>query len=287
MNTVIQHKLYHYEELPPLSVWQDIEKELDAAKGDQQLKEKLFAQQVIPPLSVWNTIDAALATEMAEDLSARLYETEVAPPAAAWVNIETALDTRPVKRISPLRKYAIAAALIGIMVLAGIKFLNPSSGHDIAGIEVKKTTPSAPPSPLDLVIDNEPKDNKVAEETRNDIALEQSKRTFAKLDMNRRQKARIASGFHFASNNDDQLIADNTASEIADRYIVLMTPEGNFIRVSKKLGNLVCCVSGQEQDKECKDQVEKWKKQLACSSASHPGNFGDILSLISALQEGN
>ncbi len=83
----------------------------------------------------------------------------------------------------------------------------------------------------------------------------------------------------------DPVYAYNELSptNIADRYVMLMTPNG-IVRMSKKLGNLVCCVSGQEQDEDCKDQLKKWQEKIACSPvAPSPGNFMDILSLVSSL----
>ncbi len=35
--------------------------------------------------------------------------------------------------------------------------------------------------------------------------------------------------------------------------------------MSKKLGNIVCCVAGEEQDDECKDQLKKWQEKIAAS----------------------
>ena len=73
---------------------------------------------------------------------------------------------------------------------------------------------------------------------------------------------------------------------LAESYIMLMTPDGNIIRMSKKWSDLVCCVSGEEQDDDCKDQLKKWQQKIATSSlAPSPGNFMDIFSLVSSLNE--
>jgi hypothetical protein len=74
--------------------------------------------------------------------------------------------------------------------------------------------------------------------------------------------------------------------DLADRYVMLMTPEGSIIRMSKKLGDLICCVSGEEQGDGCKDQLKKWQEQMAMSSlAPSPANFLDILSLVNSLDD--
>ena len=69
---------------------------------------------------------------------------------------------------------------------------------------------------------------------------------------------------------------------LADRYIMYMTPEGGIVRMSKKWGDLVCCVSGQDQDENCKDQIKKWQEKLACAPVAN-GNFMDIFSLVNTL----
>lgn len=67
---------------------------------------------------------------------------------------------------------------------------------------------------------------------------------------------------------------------------MLMTPDGQFIRMSKKLGDLLCCVSGEEQDPDCIDQMKRWRQKIAISNLTpSPGNFMDILNLVKSLQE--
>ena len=61
-----------------------------------------------------------------------------------------------------------------------------------------------------------------------------------------------------------------------------MTPDGGIVRMSKKWGDLVCCVSGQDSDENCKDQIKKWQEKLACAPVAN-GNFMDILSLVNTL----
>ena len=80
-------------------------------------------------------------------------------------------------------------------------------------------------------------------------------------------------------------INESNTDDVSDRYIMLMTPDGNFIRMSKKWADLACCVSGEDQDSGCKDQLQRWREKIACAPvAPSPGNFMDILNLISILQ---
>ncbi|MEO7983813.1 MAG: hypothetical protein ABI688_07010, partial [Bacteroidota bacterium] len=133
------------------------------------------------------------------------------------------------------------------------------------------------------------------EEARNDAALEDSKKTFAKLDVSTtRSKIKNAANFFFVPDNDDipgtrgldYETTQSPAIDISNRYIMLMTPEGNIIRMSKKLRELVCCVSGEVEDKECVDQMKKWRDILANPSINHSSNnFIDLLSLMDCMQD--
>ncbi len=308
MKNGVQHKLYHYEVNPPEGTWPKIEAELDAIAAYRALRQKLAGLSVNPPPGIWENISAALEEYVpAEAISARLFAAEIVPPGKVWDHISSRLDTeqhknslRRKKTVAMLR-YAAAAVITGIAAFGAWQYLLPSkTNNDLSG----KTAVVTLPGNNSTIINapgEEIKDNNNAspvtdaDEARNDAALEASKKTYAKLTISPKKRMEIASGFQFSGNTLQPEPAENndigfegmaaTGNSLTDRYIVIMTPDGNFIRVSKKLSDLVCCVSGEEQDNNCKDQVEKWRKQLACSSADHPGNFFDILSLVSSLSE--
>ncbi|MFN8290916.1 MAG: hypothetical protein U0U70_11700 [Chitinophagaceae bacterium] len=309
MSTSIQQKLLQYEVTPPAGAWKNIAAELDEAALEYKFPAALNNLSVTPPSDTWDKIVETLDnTYRNEDISAKLYAAEVIPPTAAWVNISAALDaghTAPVperRRLSPFIKYAAAAVVTGFLALGAIRFFNGDKKPvETASFTPKNTVAEAishdVPAPVTAVKEE---NNNIAvpdqgDEARNDAALEASKHTYAKLDINPSKVSAIASGFRFNEYADQEDLGDQATngfisatspdSENANRYIVLMTPDGHLIRMSKKLSNLVCCVSGEEADQQCKSQMEKWRKQLACSEASHPGNFMDILSLVGSLQE--
>jgi len=240
-----------------------------------KIQHKLYNYEQTPPESVWSRIVSGLDAK--EDAGAKLYNTEITPPADIWQKIEQALGENTAtkqRRIIPFFKYAAAAVLIGLVTWAGLQLINKNKRDTEVAVAV--TDPPTAPQVITVKKDT-------TDEARNDAALEESKNTVAKLDVPKKKK--ISSALHYSGYTNSDLEAIPDADKIADRYIVLMTPDGNFIRMSKKLSNMVCCVSGEEQDPDCKDQVERWRKQLACSSASHPGNFLDILDLVSSLQD--
>ena len=59
-----------------------------------------------------------------------------------------------------------------------------------------------------------------------------------------------------------------------------MTPDGNIVRMSKKLGNMADCIAGE--DNSCNEQISEWQKEMASStSITAPDNFLDILDMAS------
>ena len=282
----------------------------------KRLKDKLYNYEVAPPPGAWDKISSELDQSMLNaEFPATLYHLEVQPPKSAWTKIKTALDSSfgtpaPVRRLNPAWRYAAAAVIAGLIFFAGFNIFKSSGSGDAevattSGSPVQNNnTPSAGIST--------PGDNRTQEEIKDDAALEESKHTLAKLEVTRPNSLNKASiyGDQFIARPVNAQVAaftdlnpENTYRELcyvpfdeplhednlstsASRYVLLMTPEGNFIRMSKKLEELVCCVAGEDQDPECKDQISDWRKKIAKSAhSSSPGNFMDILNLVKSLQE--
>lgn len=271
------------------------------------VQNKILNYEVAPPAGVWKKIEEALdESELANEFPTTLYGAEVIPPVSAWIKIANSLDADHEtaipkhRRIAPLLKYAAAAVVIGLLAWGGIQVLNNRSGNkEVAKQEVQQSEKNNPESLTDQ--NNNTPDENIAsadnnipsEEARNDAALEASKKTFAKLDMPVKSRIKeIASGYYFASSvgveNIPGIIPDDEigTDDLANRYITLMTPEGNIIRMSKKLTDMACCVSGEDENDGCKDQMKKWREKIICSPTCHStGSFMDMLGLIDALQE--
>lgn len=309
MSSRIKDTLLNHEVAPPEGCWQQIEAALDEAANGYRFPEKLYQLEIKAPSSSWAIISQQLdETAMEGTVAEKLYAAELAPPIAAWNHIQLALETEeavsqsPVKRFYPFWKYAAAAIVIGFLGFAAWQFVL-SPGQTATGPSASINTPELEAlthasAGIDAAINNEETsriNSSMDPEAREEAALESSKKTFAKLDFSQARRAAIASSFSFDDllgpeelNNNHHLgfaeAIPNTGKK-DDRYVLLMTPEGHFIRMSKKLGNMVCCVAGEEKDTDCSNMMDKWQKQLACSDAAHPGNFMDILSLVSSLEE--
>lgn len=269
------------------------------------LQNKILNYEVAPPVGVWDKIAYALdESELA--FPSRLYEAEVIPPVSAWNKIANSLDADQEtvipqrRRISPLLKYAAAAVVIGLLAWGGIRVLNNGSGNkELVNQEAQQHEKNST-APLTDQNNDAPDENIASadnnisvEEARNDAALEASKKTFAKLDMPAKSRIKeIAAGYYFASSAGTENIPEILPPDeinpgnLSSRYITLMTPEGNIIRMSKKLTDMVCCVSGEDENDECMDQIKKWREKIICSPACHStGSFMDILGLVSSLQD--
>jgi hypothetical protein len=280
-----------------------------------QLQNKMYGYEVKPPEGSWDKIVTALNDkEGTETISSKLYNLEATPPAFAWQQIKNALKKDPKAPVSnpkviPYLRYAAAAVIIILLVFGGLRLINNNSGKK--EIATNKNTPlikeSTAPSSKESVsaapLNNSPE----ADDKRDDAALEASKQTVAKNDFpiaTRLKLAResyLSAPAHYIENVTDaetnypnlhysellQPLYENESptEDIADRYIMLKTPDGNFFRMSKKLADLICCISGEDQDANCKDQLQRWREKIACSPlAPSPGNFMDILNLIASLQ---
>ena len=309
MSSGLQHKMYDYEVAPPIRVWEKIAAELDESELEHRFPSILHNLEVKAPTHVWQSIAATLdESAFVNDYATKLSEIEVTVPVATWNKIAISLDSEHEaaipehRRLSPFLKYAAAAAIIGFLTWGGIQLFNNITGDATVAkqgtIQPKENTETISPNQtLTATDENIGVTNLAAsiEEARNDAALEQSKKTYAKLDVavNRSKIKNVADLFFVADEYEptgtrglDIEPIESPSIDISNRYIMLMTPDGNIIRMSKKFSNLVCCVSGEEQDKDCMDQMKKWRERIARPSANHSsGNVMDILSLLNSIQD--
>ena len=259
------------------------------------LQDKLYNYEQTPPEKAWDKIAAALdESHIADEFPSKLYNAEAVPPAAAWDKIAGALEPAHTPAIAMSKsfsffRYAAAALFIGLVAFGIFKWTsgnNNKTNDGIAGVSrntnntnntdlaAKKNTGEVNTQEVNTQKDNEPIENTT------DIGNARVKIPSVK---------KVKNNYAITDNTDEvaPIYAYNEHTpNLADRYIMLMTPDGGIIRMSKKWGDLVCCVSGQEQDENCKDQLKKWQEKIACSPiTTSPGNFMDILSLVNSLND--
>ena len=266
------------------------------------LKDKIYNYEVTPPTGSWDKIVIDLdEAELVNKFPDRLYTMETPPPAGSWEKINDALNPANesaiplLKRITPFLRYAAAAIFIGALAFGIIKLTvgGDNKLNNTAQTRVNKDSSESGKTAIKNVTAETQTVKSNTDD--DDEALEQSKKLVAKLDHPLKNMARKLSAdrnqVSYANNLDSELSQSIYAYEdhvpnLADRYVMLMTPDGNIIRMSKKWSELLCCVSGEEQDPDCKDQLKKWQQKMATSSlAPSPGNFLDILGLVNSLNE--
>lgn len=313
MNNETRNKLLTHEVPPPAGIWDRIASELDASDSGMAFPRRLHDLEVPAPANAWQQIAAVLeSSDAGLSFPRRLQEMEVPAPVHAWQQIAAALDTAaaesPVRRI-PWLRYAAAAAIIGLLTWGALSYFNQknTSAPELAGAPAKENRTPVP-AQIDPHKMNDP-DVAVTDAQRDDAALEDSKHTFASVDIasiaRRHQLSRIRSGepVELASvtgqlnpaHTYQELPCNEVAqpkmkvpedSNLATRYVLLMTPDGKLIRISRKWSSMLCCVSGEESDAGCKDQVKEWRARVAGAlNAPSSGNFMDIISLVNSLQQ--
>lgn len=280
----------------------------------ERLQHTLYNYEVTPPEKVWERIAASIdESHLSNSFPATLYNMESKPPIGVWEKIESNLAERsevvmPVRRqFYRVRRYAMAAILIGIVALGSLWIFNISGKNEAATIETIPQKDDSINKSSEIVTAPEIAEDKIQEQ-RDDAALEASKGTFAKLDISPQKRIMAMNPqFHsfpvetarnkeqnpaetyrniFYGSINPSIHLDADRYNISDRYVMLLTPDGHIIRMAKKWGDLVCCVAGEDPDEVCTDQLKKWRDKIASAPvAPSPGNFLDILSLINALRE--
>ncbi len=314
MSNSLQHKLYNQEVTPPTRVWEQVAAELDASHLADKFPGQLQNAEVTPPANCWEEIAVAISTP---SFPQQLREMEVAPPTGAWSAIAAQLNDNITAGVPATRKtipwirYAAAAALVGILAFGASRFLGNKNNNELA-IEQADSTNLAknndsPAAGVPMISDDSIRDEAPdqSEESTNVPAATAGNHPGS----NRAHQALLAANLYESPAStisySDAIrpavtyrdlpcsdvpssiqYASSGAIDMAGRYTLMMTSDGRIVRVSKKLGDLICCVSGEETNAECQDQLRKWRQTLADSPlAPSPGNFMDILDLVNTLQE--
>lgn len=305
MSSRLQNKMYQYEVTPPEGVWERIIPELDDAALENKFPTLLKNMAVTPAANAWQNIVIALDESLLiDDYSAKLSALAVTPPTTMWEKITNELDgaietvVPERRRIAPFLRYAVAASIIGLLTWGAFQLFSNKTKESTPLVKESlpvKGTEINPNNQMTIITDN---GNAVVdiktslEEAQNDAALEASKRTYASLDLKKaKSKIKNAADFYFVPEIDEPGVRSlgnwkpaTYSNDLSSRYFTLMTPEGNIIRISKKLSDIVGCVAGAEQDKECLDQLKKWQQKMANPRANHSsGNLLEILNMANSL----
>lgn len=275
------HKLYDFEVMPPAEAWNRIAKELDEISEYRNISTKLSGLEIAAPPLAWENISNELSElQSFNKIAEKLRAVEVAPPAAAWTHIETALaETTPKGKVIPMQatkrswvKYAVAATIIGLLgTMAYYLSLRSSKEAEtiMASIEDSKKEPVAGSDNATVVTNN----NNNISNPANTVAPKPNSGLAAGSSLRTLEKRTPKSGNTYATTVEKN-------REIQGRYIVLMTENGDVVRMSKKLGNMADCIAGEDPSADCNSQIAMWQEEIAkLPVASTPDNFLEILEL--------
>lgn len=206
---------------------------------------------------------------------------EVVPPVARWDKIEEQLDSTisAVKKETPvvpfnkrLSKYAAAAAVVGILALAAY-FLAQRSSQDVDVIQKSFADNTSLKIPEQPVINTQPQNKIKAVPVANakDSAKHSAPLMIIPSD---------SDGVVTTSNGNSYTTTVEKNREVDGRYIVLMTEDGNVVRMNKKVSGLADCIAGDDPSQQCNNQIEEWQKELVSMPVlSSPDNILGILEL--------
>ncbi len=316
MSKELQNKLYNQEVTPPPGAWEKVVAALDESHLTDTFPATVRQYEETPPAAVWGKIASAL-DEMADPVAfpSAVYNYEVTPPATAWEKIKTGLDegetAQPVRRIfGPLLRYAAAAAVVAAVAFGAFRIFDKKPAEDQLSSTTNNPVTAEPVTEETIPANPDNNTVTISQEQIDDAALEASKHLYASLDASDRQRIKRVSEEYFlspltpistAANLSPHLTyrdmsceevanplfrSDYTEPDMANRYITLLTPDGNFIRISKKLGQMVCCVAGEEENEDCNLQLKKWREKLAQPGVGNAaGSFLDLLNLVHSFKE--
>jgi hypothetical protein len=283
-----------------------------------KLQHKLYNHEVPPPPDSWEKIAAALdESHLSDAFPARLYHFETAPPAGLWEKIEAALSPAQQPEYPKKNKtyyylrLAAAAVLAGFIAMTAIWYLKPDKNNTQLLNEspsVQQPVPE-PPTAHEKPEEKMKETESLADAVRDDAALEASKKTFARLDLpahkrilalnpaylsepveHRRPRSHPDPGERYKdihlTKAYPSIPFNQDPYNISGRYSMLITPDGNIIRLTKRWGSLLLCVAGEDQDEECIEQLKKWRERIAAAPVTPSSDgFLELLNLVSSLKE--
>lgn len=274
---------------------------------DSQIRNKMVDFEVPPPAGTWERLSDRL-DEWQHDrfLAAKMETITIDPPPPAWENIlarlEEARPNKGIVRTMPLRKWLVAASLIGILAVSAYLFFN--SKDDVVTKNSVVQTPVNPAPGNNAVqpaleksaaemttLDNHSTGSLLASMSTSLVRkARQAMMTIAEMpeeDSRRSQTSEKA--HHQVASNDLGILSASSAGTNSDRYYNLLDENGNLVRVSKKLSALDCVIKNgmvvpldeksPTEDEDCTEKVKEWHKIMSTAPAiTSPLDLLQVLS---------
>ena len=257
---------------------------------DENFQNKLLKYAPEPPERVWEAVVAVL-DEGGADFSKRLYVYEETPPAITWNNIEDTLQGKLNPTSVPfLRKYKklISYSAAAIVLLAVAIFALQGTGNNRV-------------DPVRSIVSETTKEvnNNNNEVVQNDVTPGEGYTYTTAKSVNTHNKTNFAVGrsvipnrFRPRLNLGAIAISESFLPRVAstkrtvsnsapiEKYMVYSDEEGNAIKLSKKLFDMINCV---REDIICKQRIQQLQQQFASTAVTT--DFTGALEILKNLKE--
>ncbi len=262
MSDSFSKKLYNYAPPPPDNSWEAIESSLNETP---LFAQKLHSYQLQPPAGAWNKIDTWLQNDEQEKKAV------------------------PVIRSTPWMRYAAAAAVL-ILIAGGSYFLTVKQNMAPPVATTANTITSLPKNDL-----------ATKSEDRNGDALKNSisygepatristaatiksssgipKTKFSRTAITASEKpVHFTNAFVPAYAEREKRFALN---ENTEKYMVYSDGDGNAMRLSRRLFDMVACI---KPEIKCKERFEQLQQKMAATTLST--DFTGLVAMLSTLKE--
>jgi hypothetical protein len=254
---------------------------------DSNIQKKLFHYTEMPPRSTWDSIAATL--EECPAYAQKLDRYEEAPPAGVWEAVAKQLAPAPANVIlfrTKVFKYAIAAAVLGLIAAGSLLYLKSGVGSNLAKqpqnavpIDVNNTTTrTQAPSGVEIRATEK---NVAAVEIDADVSTSTATvsdhalvpySTRVRIAKNRMATRAIAIMPEVKTKID---------TELANRYMIATTSAGKVVRLPKKAYSDYVCAEAYK-NYQCKEKIASIQSKMAASVAT---DFTEFMDLLKKLQE--
>ena len=250
----------------------------------EQLKHKLFDYTVEPDANAWDKINHSLNKNIDLGVSDRLLQYEINPPGSVWNKILVSLnenekDIRPfkIRFLRPLKYAAVAAAMIGIIVLVSLLVSRKPVEEDVA---ISPVINQNRPTPLQT-------EGNQTETFIENNGLNKSHKMVHASNNKASQRALLLNATSLSSFTEltDRVVQHNypiETSTLLDRYIIFSKSSGDAFRLSRKLYHLFKC---SDTDENCKENIEAIQQRMADPALMASADFSGVLDLLKSMNQ--
>ncbi len=282
-----------------------------------ELQKKLYEMEVTPPEPVWAELSLHLDEINADiRIAAKVQNIEIIPAQNIWKNIEASFESVPLMSarektvVITLKRLAVAAVIIGIIVAGWILINNKKNSNEIATISPGKeniTTTQQIPVPEEKIINKEnPSDKQLLTININKPLHATVKRTSAFLN-NQKERSTgepvaLLSNANFVLKEEkpgekifNQPIDDLSMIAASDNYFTMVSSDGRMLKIPAHFAHL----APRLQDKPItedyyeilfgegafwKEKLIEWRRKLAESPVSSGDMFSTTVELLKSIQ---